>query len=98
MFHGKPQFSSDKTPFNQQYKEGKTFGGWFEDLDHTIKWSNTVPQSMTIYMMWDLPNNCTVTFESNGGNNVPAKTIKCRNLLIEPTNPMKEGYIFVGRY
>ncbi|WP_427110673.1 InlB B-repeat-containing protein [Lysinibacillus xylanilyticus] len=48
--------------------------------------------------MWDLPNNCTVTFESNGGNNVPTKTIECRNLLIEPTNPMKEGYIFVGRY
>ncbi|KOP79308.1 hypothetical protein AMS59_09810 [Lysinibacillus sp. FJAT-14745] len=98
IFHGKPQFSSDKTPFDQQYKEGKTFYGWFEDKDYTIKWSNTIPQPMTIYAMWDLPNNCTVTFDTNGGNNVPSKTTKCGNLLIEPTNPKKEGYTFEGWY
>ena len=36
-----------------------------------------------------------VTFNSNGGSNVPSQTVKEGSLVTKPNNPVKEGYTFV---
>ena len=37
----------------------------------------------------------TVTFNSDGGSNVPSQTVKEGGLVTKPNNPVKEGYTFV---
>ena len=41
---------------------------------------------------------CTVTFDSNGGSDVPSQKIKRGELAEYPQFPVKEGYLFVGWY
>ncbi|MCL2643560.1 MAG: InlB B-repeat-containing protein [Candidatus Bathyarchaeota archaeon] len=38
----------------------------------------------------------TITFDTQGGNNVPAQIIEHGSLLSEPTPPTRSGYIFTG--
>ncbi len=47
----------------------------------------------------DLQNpGFTVTFDSQGGTDVPAQTQKYGTLLEEPEVPTREGYLFTGWY
>ena len=39
-------------------------------------------------------NYYTVTFDSNGGTNIDSVVIKENDVIIEPSIPQKEGYIF----
>ena len=39
-------------------------------------------------------NYYTVTFDSNGGTNIDSVVIKENDVIIEPSSPQKEGYIF----
>lgn len=43
-------------------------------------------------------NTCTVTFNSNGGSAVEAKSVKIGKTVTKPVNPTKEGYEFGGWY
>ncbi len=40
----------------------------------------------------------TVSFNSNGGSTVPSQKISASSLVIEPTEPTKENYVFLGWY
>lgn len=40
----------------------------------------------------------TVTFDSKGGTEVISQTVRKNNTVIEPENPIKEGYTFLGWY
>ena len=39
-----------------------------------------------------------VTFNTNGGNNIDSQSIAENGIVLEPANPVKEGYEFVGWY
>lgn len=39
-----------------------------------------------------------VTFNSNGGSEVPMQTVKVGNKAVQPDNPVKDGYVFQGWY
>ena len=40
----------------------------------------------------------TVTFETDGGSQVPAQTCRYGELVRRPEDPVKEGYVFDGWY
>lgn len=40
----------------------------------------------------------TVTFNSNGGSDVPEQIIEAGNCVVEPADPTREGYTFEGWY
>ncbi len=39
-----------------------------------------------------------ITFESNGGSDVPAQIVKVGSKLVQPDDPVREGYTFSGWY
>lgn len=41
---------------------------------------------------------CTVSFESGGGSDVPGQTVQYGERIIEPDEPTREGYTFNGWY
>ncbi len=71
-------------------KEGYTFEGWDgypedgtmpdEDLELTAKWKI---------------NEYTITFDSNGGSEVPSATYEYGATVTEPAEPTREGFTFV---
>ncbi|MEY9978189.1 InlB B-repeat-containing protein [Lysinibacillus sp. RC79] len=98
IFHGKSYyFAPFGTPFDQQAQLRKTLVGWFEDNNHSIKWTENVLQPMTIYAKWKI-NSYLVTFESNGGSKIWEKEVPLSGELQAPTPPVKAGYIFDGWY
>lgn len=42
--------------------------------------------------------NYTITFNSNGGTSVKKQTVSKNSKAVQPTNPTKDGYKFVGWY
>ena len=44
------------------------------------------------------PVSHTVTFETNGGSDIPAKTVSYGETVSEPAAPTKDGYVFKGWY
>lgn len=40
----------------------------------------------------------TVTFDSNGGTEIPSQSVESSGTVIMPDNPTKNGYIFIGWY
>ena len=43
-------------------------------------------------------NSFTVTFDSNGGTEIPSQSVKSGETVIMPNSPTKNGYIFIGWY
>ncbi len=77
-------------------KTGYTFGGWYSDSKLTISYSftTTVTGNRTLYAKWMA--NYTVSFDSNGGSAVAARTVMEGEALSNLPAPVKEGYIFQG--
>lgn len=44
------------------------------------------------------PVSHTVTFDTNGGSDIPAKTVSNDETVTEPAAPTKDGYVFKGWY
>jgi uncharacterized repeat protein (TIGR02543 family) len=78
---------------------GHTFDGWYSDVALTLAYTfTTMPaQNMTLYAKWST-NSYTISFEENGGSDVPNITEVYGTTLATPTAPTKEGYVFVGWY
>ena len=82
-------------------KEGVMFIGWFGkileyyyefDFDTTM-----ITDDITIYAKYGAPTK--VTFDSQGGSEVPAVTIPAGTPVAKPeTDPTKEGVVFAGWY
>ena len=80
-------------------RTGYTFGGWYKEAACTNAWNfaaDTVMSDATLYAKWTI-NNYTVTFNSQGGSAVTAKTISYGGKVIEPyPEPTRTGYYFEG--
>ncbi|MBD5103517.1 MAG: hypothetical protein HDT47_01485 [Ruminococcaceae bacterium] len=56
-------------------------------------------KAIVTYRLPDIQEDTfTVTFESNGGSKVASQTVSSGDQVICPTNPVRDGYIFVGWY
>ena len=51
-------------------------------------------QDVTIILTTD----CTVTFETNGGSEIPSQVVRYGETVTRPENPTREGYRLVGWY
>lgn len=82
-------------------KDGFNFVGWFTDVERIIPFeATTMPsENITLYALWQDANlSSTVTFEVNGGSEIAPVVVNNGEVVFEPTDPIKEGYTFVGWY
>jgi len=78
-------------------KEGYTFIGWFSDIELATPYTfTTMPaENITLYAKWS-NNSYTILFNSNGGSSVNSIIGDYESSTIQPDNPTKEGYTFIG--
>ena len=50
--------------------------------------------AQTFYAKW-IPNECTITFDTDGGSEVPSITQEPGSTVESPEDPTKEGYTFI---
>ncbi len=80
------QIITEDTALKEPTKEGYIFTGYEYNPD-----TNTLTATWT-------RNEYTVSYEENGGSEVPDQTVEFGGSIIEPANPTKPGYEFVGWY
>ena len=80
-------------------KMGYEFVEWQLD-GKTYNFDKPVTKDITLNAIWSEiiseKVKYTVTFNSNGGSKIPTQIIEEGNLVIEPKEPTKKGYMFVG--
>ena len=83
-------------------KTGHTFNAW--KYNNTVVTENTkysdlagdnVPTSITLKADWNV-NQYTISFNTDGGNNIPSITQDFGSDVVAPNNPTKTGYTFAG--
>ena len=87
--------------------EGYTFHGWYKDrqCSEDMKWdfdNEKIPEKKAggrIYLYPKLTiNQYTVTFDSQGGSDVPSQTVNYKQTASVPEAPGRTGYNFLGWY
>ena len=81
---------------------GYTFNGWYknENLSGnslTVSEAQNITTGITVYSKWTVKTP-TVTFNSNGGNSISAKTFTYNQPYGTLTEPIKTGHTFQGWY
>jgi uncharacterized repeat protein (TIGR02543 family) len=78
-------------------KTGYTLAGWYSDstLSTAYNFSSPVTKNLTLYAKWTA-NKYTVTFNSNGGSAVDAKTVDYDTAVTAPAAPTKTGHTFAS--
>ena len=71
-------------------KTGYTFIGWNQDIPTQMPAKNNI-----ITALWEI-NQYTITFNTDGGNNIPAMTQDFNTAITAPVDPIKTGYTFIG--
>lgn len=76
-------------------KDGYTFVGWYLDEALTIPYKGEpITADMDFYAKFEI-NRYTVTFDSNGGSDIPSKTVDWKTAVTTET-PTRTGYNFKG--
>lgn len=79
-------------------RAGYTFVGWYND-NVLYNFSSKVIKNITLTAKWEKAiTKYTVTFDTDGGNQIASQTVESGKTATKPTNPIKEGYTFVGWY
>ena len=84
-------------------KIGYTFDGWYlietnnDGEGNLLVWPYTPNENMTVYAKWSI-NQYSINFNSNGGSLVEPIIQNYETTILEPTNPIKDGYTFGGWY
>ena len=84
-------------------KENCSFLGWYKDAAYTTPWefaTDVVNEDITLYARWSNPDETiyTVTFDTDGGNEIEPASVKANEKLTMPANPQKMGFKFRGWY
>lgn len=89
----------DSITFPQPEKNGRTLAGWYEDAECTVEFTGdeALTENITVYAKWDW-EYYTITFDSQGGSEVPSQLVRYDDRITEPENPVREGYRFTGWY
>ena len=83
-------FGADVTAPAEPTKTGYTFAGWDKEIPAAMPAENTV-----ITAKWNV-NKYTITFDTDGGTDIPAITQDYGTDVTAPVNPTKTGYTFAG--
>lgn len=81
-------------------KEGVAFNGWYTSTEYVKEWDfekDAVTADMTLYARWTA-ESWTVTFNTNGGNDIEPVLVAKGGLISDLPVPVKEGFIFEGWY
>ena len=84
-------------------KENCSFLGWYKDAACTSPWefaSDVVNENITLYAGWSNPGEAvyTVTFDTDGGNEMEPASVKGNEKAIKPADPVKLGFDFEAWY
>ena len=80
-------------------KDGYQFDGWYKEAALNNAWDfakDKVTVDITQYAKWT--KDYKVTFDSNRGSEVSPQIVPFKALVKAPSNPKKEGYLFIGWY
>ena len=104
---GKASESSRKVQYGSQYgtlptatRTGYAFQGWYTARDGGTKVSPSTTMGAadtTLYARWSV-NSYTVSFDSDGGSNVPAQKVRYGSKASRPADPTRAGHTFQGWY
>ena len=78
-----------------------SFVGWYSDanLTYEFDFSKKITSGMILYAKWkENPTIYQVVFNANGRSGVEGQSIKYRNKVTKPENPVRDGWSFVGWY
>lgn len=81
-------------------RPGYTFIGWYKDAAAQNAWNfatDKVTANTILYAKWSI-NSYTVSFNSQGGSVVDAKTVIYNTTVGKPIAPTRKGYTFIGWY
>ena len=71
-------------------RKGYTFKGWDKEIPETMPADN-----ITVKAQWEI-NQYTITFDTNGGNEIAPITQDYGTEITAPDNPTRKGYTFKG--
>ena len=71
-------------------REGYTFKGWDKEIPETMPADN-----ITVKAQWGI-NQYTITFDTNGGNEIAPITQDYGTKITAPADPTRKGYTFKG--
>jgi len=72
-------------------KEGFTFKGWEPEIPE-----NFPAEDLTVVAQWEEILTSTITFDTDGGNEIDPITGEVGTPVTAPEDPVKEGFTFVG--
>ena len=91
----------DSVVFEDAYREGYTFNGWYGNAEFTTEQVTGVEVGshgkVTVYASFSI-NQYTISFETDGGTTVSEITQDYGTAIAAPAQPAKTGYAFVGWY
>lgn len=76
-------------------KAGYTFSGWILN-GSSYDFNLAVKSNITLKAEWKKIEYVTITFNTDGGNNITSQVIEKGKKVDKPTNPTKSGYTFSG--
>ena len=90
-------------------KEGYVFDGWYWDngtwqrpFTASSLLNEPLKSNMSVYAKWtpeqDATQSYTVAFNTMGGNACDSQSVLFNGLVVKPSDPSKDGYIFAGWY
>ena len=79
-------------------KAGSYFLHWSEEIEgeRFVFTSRIITKDMTLYAVWG--EAYTVTFDTQGGSDIPAQYVSPNTSARNPGSPTKEGFNFLGWY
>lgn len=86
---------SGKIPATPNAPEGHEFAGWYDSEGNKVTLPDTMPDyDIDVKAKWE-PKEYTITFDSNGGSDVPSKTYKYGDKVTAPANPTRDNFKFI---
>jgi len=81
------------------YRYGYEFAGWrLKDATNNYSFTTPVTEDIDLYANWEPIPQYTVTFDSDGGNEVDEQTLYQGEMAFRPVNPEKKDSIFGDWY
>lgn len=80
-------------------KEGYTFEGWYYNGEK-FDFSSKITKDIILEARWSeaAVQKWTVTFDSNGGNNIEDLNVEDGKVIVDVPAPERDGYSFIGWY
>ena len=82
-------YGTEITAPDNPTRKGYTFKGWDKEIPKTMPAEN-----ITVKAQWEI-NQYTITFDTNGGNEVAPITQDYGTKITAPDNPTRKGYTFM---